>query len=350
MQAGLDALTHAEAQVIGLEVPERRFRWVQRWLMAEDALFGNSGGHCESPGIRQFLGMSGLDRWLIRSRARLAPRIVARSSADAILFKANLRSFYVDRRLSIKVANPGRPASLPRLNSEVAARRSFVASEHASAPKLRLGPDVVPGGFLAEDLILAEPSGLEAVGPFKLAEWLLGFYEANGLDPKPVGDPAVLRGAWACLRAYASGSGLALSGSLARRVDALLNESTHRHAAEAICNGDLSTTNLLFRGDHVFITDWEWLVRGPVFLDAVRLGTQLPGFAEGFVAAFLRRMAGDPSMLAAADQYLLASILVAQHRIGRRADFVAERDRSAYARRLKPRIAKIVRLMEGLRQ
>jgi aminoglycoside phosphotransferase (APT) family kinase protein len=51
----------------------------------------------------------------------------------------------------------------------------------------------------------------------------------------------------------------------------------------SLCHGDLSRSNILVSGAQFTIIDWEFSQAAPAAVDAIRLATQFPGFAETYI-------------------------------------------------------------------
>jgi hypothetical protein len=279
----------------------------------------------------------------------LLAKVQARSDADVILLKANLRSFHLAQGVSLKVANPGRRTGRERLRHEAQARSGLRPSANARVPVLMRSVGDEPEGFLAEELVIGRAPTAADIDTEKLAGWLLEFYAANLLRPHPVCalcDPAA---DWKLLSEYARRVGIAVSPGLETTMLSVIEEAGASNAAAAMCNGDLTLTNMILKDGGLVILDWEYARLAPVFFDAVRLTAQLPDFADRFLAAYNASvLAREPAMLSGRRQFLVACAMAAQQRIDRVEDFEFAGDRAAYDRRLKGRIVKIVALMERL--
>ena len=180
---------------------------------------------------------------------------------------------------------------------------------------------------------------------------LFDFYAANDMRARPVLELCDPVSDWSLLAGYAARVGLAVSAELAATMARIVAEASAPHAcaAAAICNGDLTFSNMILGNGYVVLIDWEYATAAPVFFDAVRLTAQLPDFADQFLTVFNdSAIAHQPGMLNGRTQFLVACDMAAQQRIARVADFEFAGDRTAYDRRLQGRIAKILALMERL--
>jgi hypothetical protein len=347
LQVGLDALADAERAALGELPPPRAFGKYARWLIAPPAPALSSGARAD---LRTVLRGTGLSPAIGLLRGAL-PKIAVRSAADVILLKANLRSFYLARRVSLKVANPGRRTGRQRLHHEAQSRSGLRPGKHARVPKLLGALPAAPAGFLAEELVIGRAPRPGDIDVAQLADWLLDFYLANGLGPRRVGELCDAAADWQLLRDYAQRVGLAIAPELIGvmgQVAAAAGRAQARVAA-ATCNGDLTLTNMILSDGGVVILDWEYACLAPVFFDAVRLTAQLPAFADRFMAAYAGSpLHGQPNMLPVTQQFLVGCTMAAQQRIARVEDFEFAGDRAAYDARLRGRIAKILQLMARL--
>jgi len=208
-----------------------------------------------------------------------------------------------------------------------------------------------PEGFLAEELVIGRAPGPGDIDTARLAGWLLDFYAVNGMRAQPVSELCDPVADWKLLSDYAGRVGIALSPDLAATMPAVAQEASAPQAcaAAAMCNGDLTLTNMILKDGGIVILDWEYASLAPVFFDAVRLTAQLDDFGDRFLAGYnASALAREPAMLSGRKQFLVACGMAAQQRIDRVEDFEFAGDRAAYDRRLKGRIANIVTLMERL--
>jgi hypothetical protein len=338
----LSMLTRAEAEVpaIARQAESRAFRQIGRWILPEQYLPPGLGRWEPPGGLLRILRADKLGQWQLRALAARSRRLMLHSAADAILLKANLRAFYLAAGITLKLPNPGRPASSERLRQEIACRSQFRQCQDVRTPGLVHVPR--DEGFIAEELLRADPIARTMLDPAEVARRYLAWQDVNGLAIKSCAAAVDLEEELPILLDYCA----------AKRIDVKRLEAAVRAAAASgrplvcgMCNGDLTVTNLMYAPDTLYIVDWEWASRDLILADAVRLGTQLDGYARAALAEFMRLpIAGEVRLMDPIQQYVVAVAHVAAQRLKRRQDFVSEADSTAYARRVKTRIEEIVRL------
>jgi len=330
--------------------PPREFLKIHRWLLAVDAIPRFLRARPETGALGRMLAADRLAQALARGARFIGWTGNLASRADAILFKSNSRAFYPSRGMTLKTSNPARIASRARIAHEAAARRRLVPGRFMRAPELIANGEAGSASFLAEQLVDGRTKPFDlAVAP-SLAADLFDFHVRNGVTKRSLGDLPGLAAAWQSLEDCAKDFNLAIPPKLEHRIDRLLGGEFDRcEVLICLCNGDLAQSNLMIGLDQTFVMDWEWAVEAPLFVDAVKLSTQIEGFAEAFLDAVrLSEAAASPALLGLADQFLLAGLLVAANRIARQNDFASLGDERAYASRLTLRLIEFIRLMDVL--
>jgi len=340
------ALENAEAQVPGLGVQAlpQAFRLIGRWLIREEHLPAVTAPRSSPAALATVLRADGVSGLPLGLRKLGAARIVLPLAADAVLLKANLRAFYFRQGMTLKLPNPGRPKSAARIANEIRYRQGFTGLAHVRTPALlHIPPD---RSFIAEEMLKADAVTPGLLTGKDIASRYLDWQVANGITHEPLRTLFDAAAVWQSLADYCREFSIGLDPRIAETFSSLDSGS---QAAMAICNGDLTISNLMYAPDTLFIIDWEWAGKDLVFSDAVRLATQIPGFAEDFLAAFAKHeMASSTNAIPARAQFVAACVHVAAQRIARRSDFTSQVDDKAYGKRLKGRIANITRLCRAL--
>ena len=346
LEASLVALAEAERAAFGGLPGHRPFRRLGRWIVAE-AAFSELR---RDEGVLQG-AFRGAPRALAAVRLRMAPRMMLPSAAAALLLKSNLRAFYPDRRATLKIADPRRSRAAARLRNEALKRRGLADTVHVTVPRLLQKADPAHDGFLLEEMVQGRPLHRGALPPAQLAAQLIEFQRANGLRIEDASAVFAVDESWRMLREYLQQQGIGIGEAAVEGMTGLLARGRQGPlpVAVAVTNNDLTISNLLSTARKIAIIDWEYAGPAPAFVDAVRLSTQIEGYAAAFAAEFEAQMAREKeAMLPATEQFMLSVLAVCRQRIERRGDFETEGERTAYETRLRRRILDFVALLEGL--
>jgi len=344
--ASLEALTEAERAAFGNLPSHRPFRRLGRWIVAE-AAFSE---------LRRDDGVlhgafRGAPWALAAMRLRMAPRVMLPSAAAALLLKSNLRGFYPDRRATLKIADPRRSRAADRLRNEALNRRALINTAHVMVPRLVQKADPGHDGFLLEEMVQGRPLRRDELPPGRLAAQLIEFQRTNGMRITDAGALFAVDESWRIVREYLQQQDIGIGEALTERITGLLAQGRQGPlpVAAAVTNNDLTISNLLSAGRKIAIIDWEYAGLAPACVDAVRLSTQIEGYAAAFAAEFEVQMAAErDAMLPAREQFLLSVLAVCRQRIARRGDFETDGERTAYEARLRRRILDFVALLERL--
>ena len=346
LDASLEALAEAERAAFGSLPGHRPFRRLGRWIVAEAAFSELRRDDGVLHGA--FRGAP----WALAAvRLRMAPRVMLPSAAAALLLKSNLRAFYPDRRATLKIADPRRSRAAARLRNEALNRRGLADTVHVTVPRLLQKADPAHDGFLLEEMVQGRPLQRDELPPARLAAQLIEFHRANGLRVEDAGAVFAFDESWRILHEYLQQQNIEIGHGPVERVTALIARGRQGPLpiATAVTNNDLTISNLLSTGRKIAIIDWEYAGLAPAFVDAVRLSTQIEGYAAAFATEFEAQMAAEtPAMLPAADQFLLSVLAVCRQRIARRGDFETDGERTGYEARLRRRMLDFVALSERL--
>jgi hypothetical protein len=346
LEVALRSLNMAESEVFDSRPPiPRRFVRLGRWLVSAEAVSDLFSGTARAAQLRLLFGNNGAIPWLFPLASVCRRPVNIASDADAILLKANMRGFFFDSRLSIKVGNPGRRKYRERFAREIEARTALRPGKYADAPAIRKSGRADDCHFIAEELILGRPLSRLRAAAGPLAACIVDFQIANGLAPRRLGDLIDPHAEWRIVERYATDVGLAIDADLHRRVHAVLNKPglLDERIAGVVCHGDLALSNILEEGGRFHLLDWEYAGLAPALTDVFRLATQVRGYVPEIMSRYADRYAG-PATLDIESQLLLSMIAVLSTRIERQADFLSASDNQAYAKRLRGRVDEILKI------
>lgn len=327
----------------------RQFRWIGRWLVSEAAVDGLFSARPEMRLLRQVLTADRQNILYAKLKSQFAGKLALFTQADCILFKTNLRAFYAPQCITIKIANPGRTNSELRIETEKTLRANLPGTTFISLPQLITVPKVLAKGVLVEELLDAKRINVHHINSLELAELLLDFHEVNGISYRVLSTVADLSATLKVFSVYCDAQGIRLKPATYQSLNDLLS---HLNIGQqlvpcAICHGDLTVSNIMQMRHRFYIVDWEWAHEAPVFVDAVRLATQIPGFAADFLtAAGSKQQVEHTNVLDPRYQFAIAILWVACRRIARQHDFMSNRDQRAYQQRLKLKIRELVALLD----
>ena len=345
-EVALRSLYTAESEVFDSRPPRvRQFVRLGRWFVSAEAVSSLYSSAARAKPLRLLLRNNGTLPWLFPLASVCRPPVSIASDADAILLKANMRGFFIDARLSIKVGNPGRRQYRERFAREIEARSDLRPGKYADVPAIRMTGSGDDCHFIAEELVLGRPLNRFRAAAGPLAACIVDFQLANGLMPRQLGDLFDPQAEWQIVERYATGVGLAIDAELRRRVHAILNSPglLDERVAGVMCHGDLALSNILEEEGRFRILDWEYARLTLALTDVFRLATQVRGYVLEIMSRYADRFAA-PSTLNIESQLLLSMIAVLATRIERQADFLSPSDNHAYARRLRGRVEEILKV------
>jgi hypothetical protein len=332
--AAADGLAAAEWAGFGARPSVRRFRRFGRWLLAEQSLPDWS----RHPELRRSI-FGAMPAAGIAPLLWLAPRHDLASDAAAIMLKSNVRAFYPQWLATVKLAGAG-PKAQQRLRAEALTRGKLRSTPAMMVPKLLFDGSATGECFIVDEMVVGHPLRRGASPPASLARDLVDFQRANGLTVENWRGRIDIRrtiGDIALRLPRDDGSG---QRQTLRRISRLFEDDGQDLLVTAgLCHGDLTVTNLIAVEGGFAIVDWEYAEPAPCFVDAVRLATQLNGFAGAYMAQYDAQIEPPPkAVLPAHRQFLLACLVVCGQRIARRAQFEDDRKRAAYERKLAKKL------------
>lgn len=348
VQPMLRALTSVESTALdiapSLSAP-RTYRRLGRIFVAESTMPSIFRKFRYGSFLEPILRATGVCPWRLQALFPFLPRVEITSAADVILVSANLRAFYASRKITLKLANPTRKGSVERLAREVSVRTGLVPGIGVRVPELSPAPINPEAGFVVEELLDARPVDPREIPAEKISKCLLAFFAANRLEMKPLGDVVCFSREWQALAAYCENSAIAIPPEVQQAVATALSDTSL--AAQlvpcAMCHFDLSVSNLMHSDDMLFIIDWEWGEYSMIFVDTIRLSTQIPEFATCFIEQFDSLVPTDcPAMLDTETQLLVAAIHAGLKRVARRAEYAGEGEAPKDERKMKRRITQIL--------
>lgn len=275
----LRAVEACEQAAMGGSAAPAKFRKMGRLLLREDFLNGGYSHDLQQRTEAVVALATGKRREFWAYTRVFAGVRTVRSRAQAILLKNNVRSFYVAEHLSLKVSNPNEQASTHRVANEARARGRIRPTSSFTVPETTATGAADGNSYLLEALL--EGYGAMANAGPAFAQQFVAFQRANAVSH---GDgPGIAALAPALTDALAD-----LQLKMPRRIAAHLSRLERKGVAAepwALCNGDLSRSNIFLKDGAYAITDWEFAKDGPAALDAVRLATQFPAFSGHYIAA-----------------------------------------------------------------
>jgi hypothetical protein len=275
----LAALVSCEAQVFGGGSVEADYHVFGRLLLRADYLAASLASDLQARCDALVRLATGRSPAYWRTTQMLAPRLRLSSAAVAVLLKNNIRAFYPEGGVTLKVSNPHEPAGRLRIETEAANRLRVKSAGGVGVPPVVRRGSVTDASFLVESLLEGHRPLAAADVDDRFVRALVAFQEANRVAAPDTGADTLPR-----LDAGIALAGIALPPRLASFVE------RHRHGANAgepwsLCHGDLGRSNILVKDEGFAIIDWEFGRAAPAALDAVRLSTQYRGFAEAYVGA-----------------------------------------------------------------
>jgi hypothetical protein len=275
-----------------------------------------------------------------KAARRLARRIPVRSGATVILLKNNTRSFFPDRMVTLKVANPHEPASANRIRHEISFRRQISPAGGFYVPQILAEGESVGSMYLAESLIADH----RLLGPGDItrnfAQGLVDFHKANRVKAPAVASTGHCT--ISDLRKRSIQGAEELGIKFPRRLDhwaARLESSPPEDEPWAHVHGDLSKTNILVKDDRFALIDWEFGTSAPAFVDAIRLSTQYRGFAELYIDSW--------AVSQARQWFVLACLRTSIIHLDRMRGLASNRHSIAARRKAHQKVSKIIALAEA---
>ena len=352
LEEAIGALNGAEKYFFGdaASLQHRHYKRAGRMFVASDLLGKLASDKSRNSILKRVLAAGSNSNLVTRVSLLKSPRYELPCNADVVLLKANLRGFYLNDGITIKIPNPGRASAEERFRHEISMRLEMKNTNRVSLPELIQDKPPTNPVFLAEKLLPAGTSE-RRVQDDDLACWLLDFYVLNGLQARLLSDHFKVPGAWQTIGAYCMSSGIEVPKRLANWVQDFCARGAIGNAEVwcAPCNGDLTKTNLIFQDKHVNIVDWEYLSEAPVCTDAIKLSTQIPQFhSSWFKAMTTLSLPVSDQMLSVRDQFVVAALKVIVERLERQYDFIGKGGRAAYRDRMKRRVKQIIQLVDTL--
>lgn len=300
LSESLNTLGRVEGVAFGKPARSAPFRQFGRFLVRERAMSASDWKRANA--------VSGRPAGFWRLLWPFSTRLEINSSAAFILLKSNIRAAYPGLGLTLKISNPQAPKSRQRIAGEARVRGLLRHTEHVAVPKILSQGSAFGESYLCEELLdgVGSPSRKEILTAFAPA--LVGFLRNNGIESSDrTGDidpgRTILE-----FRAAAMRHGLRLPARVDSRLAGLAGD-VPASLPRSLCHGDLGRSNILVRDGQFFIVDWEFAREAPSLIDAVRLATQFPGFAQAFLKAH--------DKTSSIPQYILASLEFANEHVRR---------------------------------
>ena len=352
-EGGLDHavadLAAAETAVLGGQ-SGRRYRRSGRVLIASDLLGRRLPAWPIGGQLKSALAQSGHSPLRAQLTSLASPEYALPCRADVVLLKANLRGFYLEQGITIKVPNPGRVTARERFRAEVKLRRALRGTANVFLPRLVNPPNGGGEAFVAEDIVAGDELSSKVTDDL-LADWLLEFYVHNGMRAEALESFLEFDAARDTVVGYCKGVRLQPPKLVERWLNGLSNgvSASRQTVFGATCNGDLTQTNLISSDGRICIIDWEYVGRSLVCGDVVRLATQRAGFLQAWLRVLEQAVAGQSEgVMPARDQMLAGALKVLVERIDRTNDFSNPDGNAEYRKRLSKRVGQIMQLCERL--
>jgi hypothetical protein len=211
-----------------------------------------------------------------------ARRLPFRSAATAILLKNNVRAIYPQFWLTLKVSNPHDAVSADRIVNEAANRKTIKDAGGLAVPKIIQSNKLAETAFILETLL----ENHRPLTPKDMAHGFVpGFVKFQTANRT---EASALTNGFNAAKAIEQFEGIANAAKLAipPGLRSFLQFAAGKSVAAmpcSLCHGDLSRSNILVSGAQFTIIDWEFSQVAPAAIDAIRLATQFPGFAEAYI-------------------------------------------------------------------
>lgn len=276
------ALVRCEASVLETAQPEHVFYKFGRLLLREDYLSSSLDAELRAQSSAVIKLMTGRPPAYWQVTRMFARRLPFRSAATAILLKNNIRAIYPQFGLTLKVSNPHDAASTDRIVNEAANRKTIKEVGGLTVPKIVQSNKLAETAFILETLLKNHrPLAAKDVA-HGFVPGFVKFQTANRTEASALTNEFNPAKAIEQFEGIASAANLAIPPGLHNFLQIAAGKSMAAMPC-SLCHGDLSRSNILVSGTQFTIIDWEFSQLAPAAIDAIRLATQFPGFAEAYI-------------------------------------------------------------------
>ncbi|MGQ0486444.1 MAG: phosphotransferase [Hyphomicrobiales bacterium] len=331
------ALLHCEDSILEGDRPDATFYKFGRLLLREEYLAASLDRGLQARSSALICLMTGRSSAYWQATRMFAQRRRFRSPAVAILLKNNIRAIYPQLGLTVKVSNPHEPASSDRVMNEAVNRKKLKDAGGLTVPKITRAGRLAETSFILESLLEDHRplSADDVAGGF--IRRFVNFQTANRTEIPEDADEFSPATAIDRFQSLTSAAGVKIPARLLAFVQATASR-TGNQAPRSLCHGDLSRSNILVSGRQFSVIDWEFSHEAPAAIDAIRLATQFPGFAEAYI--------GELRHPEAMTWFVLGCIHAANEHAGRLAGLEDNRHRRKATGKTARKLSEFIALAE----
>lgn len=320
---GLTTLAAIEAR-LGSLCPngksEARFRIVGNWLVRDETLWDRLW---RSPSRASRGSMITIPNFPIRSRVftlrdlLFASRVRARTSANAVCFRSNMRAFYLDRQpLTLWIGT--KKESFGKLSIAMQLRSRLTSSTKLRTPRVIAHDKNSEPPYILEELITGRPFSLSEDWVMlvdKVLPTLFRFYDQENIHHHPAAEvynfERIYQGVANSIYNFREKKKWMIPLEvLLKGLDQCLR-LTHETLPVCTGHGDLNKNNLVIDIDgRIVLLDWEWSRKLPIAEEVMKLVPVLLNRYPQLInrlALELRQRTEDPVAMPPKRQVLLAT-------------------------------------------